>query len=128
MKNKAVAFSSKKDAQKTLDELMQLSTESTVLAKTVAYLASHQADNTNENYKQTLKILSKTILSLSHDIGMMSNRILKMASDIGIMTDRIIKTQNIQSANFKATLKLTHYVMTLTSRQVDASKWLTSTK
>ncbi|MBA1432007.1 MAG: hypothetical protein FAF04_00070 [Epsilonproteobacteria bacterium] len=115
-------FTSKDDANKALDELDKLSIQNVQLAKTVAYLASHHADNANESYNNTLKETSKTILRLSDDIGVMADRILLMAKEIGIMADRIIKTQEIQSQNLAATQKLTHYAMTLTDAQVTATR------
>ena len=111
------SFASKEDAQKALDELENLSSKSVVLAKTVAYLASHQADNTNESYNNTIQTTSKTILRLSDDIGVMADRILLMAKEIGLMADKIVKTQEIQSKNLIATQKLAQYAMTLTNGQ-----------
>ncbi|SFV62750.1 hypothetical protein MNB_SM-6-641 [hydrothermal vent metagenome] len=120
--NNTNSFTSKDDANKALDELDKLSIENVQLAKTVAYLASHHADNVSENYNTTLKETSKTILRLSDDIGVMADRILLMAKEIGIMADRILKTQEIQSQNLAATQKLTHYAMTLTDAQVTATR------
>ena len=112
------SFNSKEDAQKALNELEELSSQSVVLAKTVAYLASHQGDNSNESYNNTIQTASKTILRLSDDIGLMSDRILLMAKEIGLMADKIVKTQEIQSSNLNATQKLTKYAMMLTNGQV----------
>ena len=111
-------FDSKENAQNALDTLEKLSTQNVQLAKTVAYLASHQTDNANESYNNTLQTTSKTILKLSDDIGVMADRILLMAKEIGIMADRIVKTQEIQSANRVATEKLIKYTMTLTDEQI----------
>ena len=99
-----------------------LSSQSVVLAKTVAYLASHQADNANASYNNTIQTASKTILRLSDDIGVMADRILLMAKEIGIMADRIVQTQEIQSKNLIATQKLAQYAMTLTDEQLTATK------
>jgi hypothetical protein len=115
-------FASKADGQKALNELEHLSSQNVVLAKTVAYLASHQADNANESYNNTIQTTSKTILRLSDDIGLMADRILLMAKQIGIMADRIVKTQEIQSKNLIATQKLAHYAMSLTDGQVTATR------
>ncbi len=115
---KADEFSSKEDAQKALDDLMHLSTQITVLAKTTAYIASHQADNGNESYNNTIEITSKTILRLSDDIGSMADRIGEMAERIGVMADRIVQTQEIQSKNYNATLQLTHYAIGISSNQI----------
>jgi len=116
------SFNSKEDAQQALNELEMLSSQSVVLAKTVAYLASHQADNANASYNNTIQTASKTILRLSDDIGVMADRILLMAKEIGIMADRIVQTQEIQSKNLIATQKLAQYAMTLTDEQLTATK------
>ncbi len=120
--NAKESFSSKDDAEKALDELNKLSTQNVQLAKTMAYLASHHADNMNESYNNTLQETSKTILRLSDDIGVMADRILLMAKEIGIMADRIVETQEIQSQNLAATQKLTKYAMTLTNQQVQDTR------
>jgi len=116
------SFSSKEDAQQALNELEKLSTQNVVLAKTVAYLASHQADNANQSYNNTIQTTSKTILRLSDDIGVMADRILLMAKEIGVMADRIVKTQEIQSANMVATQKLAKYAMALTDQEVTTTR------
>ncbi|MEN4053013.1 MULTISPECIES: hypothetical protein [Sulfurimonas] len=116
------SFESKGDAQKALNKLEELSLQSVVLAKTVTYLASHQADNANESYNNTIQTTSKTILRLSDDIGVMADRILLMAKEIGIMADRIVETQEIQSKNLIATQKLAQYAMTLTDAQATATR------
>ncbi|QOP44801.1 hypothetical protein [Sulfurimonas paralvinellae] len=105
---KAEDFSSKEDAQKALDTLEELSAQSVVLAKDLAYLSSHQADNASKDYEDTLASLSQTTLRLSDDIGKMSDRILVMADKIGVMADRIVETQKIQSKNLNATTMLIH--------------------
>jgi len=115
-------FTTKEDAQKALDELNELSSQMVVLAKNVAYLASHQADNVNESYNNSIELTSKTILRLSDDIGVMADRILLMAKEIGIMADRILETQEIQSKNLAATQQLAQYAMTLTNGQVNATR------
>ncbi|WP_457749221.1 hypothetical protein [Sulfurimonas sp.] len=119
-------FSSKEDAQKALDDVERLSTQITILAKTTAYLASHQTDNANESYNNTIQTTSQTILRLSDDIGTMADRIGVMADRIGVMADRIIKTQEIQSANYNATLKLAKYAMNVSNTQVNSTRNLTS--
>lgn len=100
------SFTSKEDALHAMDKLEELSSKSVVVAKEVAYLSSHQADNANESYNNTLKTLTQTTLRLSDDIGDMADRILEMADKIGVMADRIIKTQEIQSRNLNATTQL----------------------
>ncbi len=120
--NAQESFSSKDDANKALDDLNKLSTQNVQLAKTMAYLASHHADNINESYNNTLQETSKTILRLSDDIGVMADRILLMAKEIGIMADRIIETQEIQSQNLIATQKLVKYAMTLTDAQITTTR------
>ena len=115
-------FASKEDAQKALDELNELSSQLVVLSKTVAYLASHQADNANESYNNSIELTSKTILRLSDDIGVMADRILLMAKEIGIMADRILETQEIQSKNLAATQQLAQYAMTLTDGQINSTR------
>lgn len=126
LENQANEFSSKEDAQKALDDLVQLSTQTTVLAKTMAYLASHQADNSNESYNNTIENTSKTILRLSDDIGVMADRIGEMADRIGVMADRIVKTQEIQSKNYNATLQLTKYAMNSISAQNSSTNGIQS--
>ncbi|WP_434579606.1 hypothetical protein MLC52_05995 [Sulfurimonas sp. NW15] len=113
--NSTKEFQSTKDALNALDDVEQLSTQITVLAKTTAYLAAHQADNTNESYNNTIQTMSKTILRLSDDIGTMADR-------IGEMADRIVQTQEIQSKNYTATLQLSQYAMNLASNQGEASR------
>jgi hypothetical protein len=115
-------FASKEDAKVALEELEKLSTQNVVLAKTVAYLASHQADNADKSYNSTIQAASKTILRLSDDIGVMSDRILLMAKEIGVMADRIVKTQEIQSANMLATQKLAKYAMALTDQEITTTR------
>ena len=115
-------FASKEDAQKALDELNELSSQMVVLAKNIAYLASHHADNTNESYNNSIELTSKIVLRLSDDIGVMADRILLMAKEIGIMADRIVQTQEIQSKNLAATQQLAQYAMTLTNGQVNTTK------
>jgi hypothetical protein len=115
-------FTTKEDAQKALDELNELSSQMVVLAKNVAYLASHQADNANESYNNSIELTSKTILRLSDDIGVMADRILLMAKEIGIMADRILETQEIQSKNLAATQQLAQYAMTLTDGQINSTR------
>jgi len=115
-------FATKDDAQKALDELNELSSQLVVLSKTVAHLASHQADNANESYNNSIELASKTILRLSDDIGVMTDRILLMAKEIGIMADRILETQEIQSKNLAATQQLAQYAITLTNGQVNTTK------
>jgi len=116
------SFESKEDAKHALKELEKLSSQNVALAKTAAYLASHQTDNANESYNNTIQITSKTILRLSDDIGVMADRILLMAKEIGIMADRIVQTQEIQSKNLMATQKLAQYAMHLTDKQVTTTK------
>jgi len=133
LQTQATKFSSKEDAQKALDDLERLSTQITVLAKTTAYLASNHANSVNESYNNTIKTTSKTILRLSDDIGamadrigIMADRIGIMADRIGVMADRIIKTQEIQSANYQATLKLAKYSINLSNNQVNSTRNITS--
>ena len=121
-KQTQTTFNSQEDASKALDELDKLSIENVKLAKTLAYLASHQADNSNESYNNTIETTSKTILRLSDDIGVMADRILLMAKEIGIMADRILETQEIQSANLIATQKLTQYAMQMTNSQINTTR------
>jgi HAMP domain-containing protein len=116
------SFQTKEDAQKALDQLNELSSELVVLSKSVAYLASHQADNANESYNNSIELTSKTILRLSDDIGVMADRILLMAKEIGIMADRILETQEIQSRNLAATQQLSRYAMTLTNGQINTTR------
>ena len=99
-------FVTKEDALHAMDKLEELSSKTVVVAKEVAYLSSHQGDNVNESYNNTLKTLTQTTLRLSDDIGTMSDRILEMADKIGVMADRIVKTQEIQSRNLNATTQL----------------------
>ena len=115
-------FSSKEEAISTMEELSKLSSQSVVLAKTVAYLSSHQADNANESYQVTLTTSSQTILQLSDDIGVMADRILIMAGEIGVMADRIVTTQEIQTANLETTSKLVAYAMALSSNQITQTR------
>ncbi|MEN4045090.1 hypothetical protein [Sulfurimonas sp. NWX367] len=122
LNNSTKEFQSTKDALNALDDVEQLSTQITVLAKTTAYLAAHQADNTNESYNNTIQTMSKTILRLSDDIGTMADRIGEMADKIGVMADRIVQTQEIQSKNYTATLQLSQYAMNLASNQGEASR------
>jgi len=119
LENKINKFSSKEDAQKALDDLEQLSTQTTVLAKIMAYLASQHAENVNKSYNNTINTISRTILRLSDDIGKMADRIGEMAEQIGIMADRIVQTQEIQSKNYNATLQLTQYALRLSSEQMN---------
>lgn len=115
-------FSSKEDAQKALNEIEMLSSQSVVLGKSIANLASNQADSASKNYNATIQTASKTILRLSDDIGAMADRILLMAQEIGVMADRIVQTQEIQSRNLIATQKLARYAMTMTNQQVTTTK------
>jgi hypothetical protein len=105
---KAVEFTDTKEALQAMNGIEKLSSQSVVMAKELMYLSSHQADNASDDYKATLKSLSKTALRLSDDIGKMSDRILVMADKIGVMADRIVQTQKIQSKNLNATLALVH--------------------
>jgi len=105
-----------------MDKVENLSSQSVVLAKTVAYLASHQGDNVSDSYAETLKSVSSTVLRLSDDIGTMADRILVMADNIGIMADRIVKTQEIQSANLNATTQLVQVAMGATQMQMNSSQ------
>ena len=106
----AESFSSKKEALQAMEDLEELSSQSVVMAKELAYLTSHQADNMSDDYKSTLETVSQTTLRLSDDIGTMSDRILVMADKIGVMADRIVETQKIQSRNLQATTQLLHNV------------------
>lgn len=112
-------FVTKDDALVAMDKIENLSSQSVVLAKTVAYLASHQGDNVNDSYSETLKSVSSTVLRLSDDIGVMADRILVMADNIGIMADRIVKTQEIQSANLNASIKLIQMSMGVSQVQMN---------
>ncbi|NPA65552.1 MAG: hypothetical protein GXO11_01585 [Epsilonproteobacteria bacterium] len=104
-------FQSKEEAKNALNSVEKLSYQNVALAKIAAYLASHQADNANESYNNTLKTLTQTTLRLSDDIGKMADRIGEMANRIGVMADRIIETQRIQSKNYQATLQLAQYTI-----------------
>ncbi|MBL1243289.1 MAG: hypothetical protein COA39_002650 [Sulfurimonas sp.] len=115
-------FASKDDALVAMDKVENLSSQSVVLAKTVAYLASHQGGNVSDSYSETLKSVSSTVLRLSDDIGTMADRILVMADNIGIMADRIVKTQEIQSANLNATTQLVQVAMGATQMQMNSSQ------
>jgi len=115
---KMEAFSNKDDALKSMDALKELSSQSVVMAKELAYLSSHQMDNASDDYKATLKTLSKTTLRLSDDIGTMSDRILTMADKIGVMADRIVETQKIQSKNLNTTTALVHTSMNMNSMDI----------
>lgn len=115
-------FDDTKEALAVMDELEELSSQSMVLAKELAYLSSHHADNASEDYVHTLDAMLKTTLRLSDDIGKMSDRILDMADKIGVMADRILETQRIQSRNLNATMKLTQIAMQLTSSQLTQTR------
>lgn len=116
------SFANKEDALVAIDKIEKLSSQSVVLAKTVAYLASHQGDNVSDSYSETLKSISSTILRLSDDIGVMADRILVMADNIGIMADRIVKTQEIQSSNLNTTIQLIQVSMGMTQMQMNTTQ------
>jgi hypothetical protein len=105
------SFSNKEDALKAMETLKEISSQSVVMAKELAYLTSHQADNASDAYTETLESLLETTLRLSDDIGKMSDRILTMADKIGVMADRIVETQKIQSKNLNATTLLVNHSM-----------------
>ena len=115
-------FSNTEDALASLDKLEELSSQSMVLAKELTYISSHQMDNANDSYKQTLDGMLKTTLRLSDDIGTMSDRILDMADKIGVMADRIVETQKIQSRNLGVTAQLTQMAMQQTSMQMTQTR------
>lgn len=115
-------FVSKDDALVAMDKIENLSSQSIVLAKTVAYLSSHQGDNVSDSYGETLKSVSATVLRLSDDIGVMADRILVMADNIGIMADRIVTTQEIQSANLNASMGLIQMSMGMTQTQMNTNQ------
>ena len=115
-------FSDTKEALSSMDKLEELSSQSMVLAKELAYLSSHHADNASEDYVYTLDAMLKTTLRLSDDIGVMADRILDMADKIGVMADRILETQRIQSKNLEATMKLTQMAMQLTNSQMTQTR------
>lgn len=115
-------FSDTKEALATMDKLEQLSSQSMVLAKELAYLSSHNADKASEDYTHTLDSMLKTTLRLSDDIGKMSDRILDMADKIGVMADRILETQRIESKNLNATMRLTQMAMQLTASQMTQTR------
>ena len=119
-------FTSKQEAEATMDKLEELSSKNVVMAKEVAYLSAHQSDNMSDDYKATLKTVSETTLRLSDDIGVMSDRILKMADKIGVMADRIVKTQQIQSRNLQATNQLVQNSMQLASGETGATRMVAS--
>ena len=114
-------FASKDDALVAMDKIENLSSQSIVLAKTIAYLSSHQGDNVSDSYSETLSSVSNTVLRLSDDIGVMADRILVMADNIGIMADRIVKTQEIQSANLNASMQLVQSVMGASQMQMNTA-------
>ena len=115
-------FSDTKEALSSMEKLEELSSQSMVLAKELAYLSSHHADNASEDYVHTLDKMLKTTLRLSDDIGVMADRILDMADKIGVMADRILKTQRIQSRNLDATMKLTQMAIQLTDSQLTQTR------
>ena len=115
-------FSDTKEALSTMDKLEELSSQNMVLAKELAYLSSHHADNAGEDYTHTLDAMLRTTLRLSDDIGKMSDRILDMADKIGVMADRILETQRIQSKNLNATMRLTQMAMQLTASQMTQTR------
>ena len=119
------SFSSKEEALQAMNSIEELSSQSVVMAKEIAYLSAHEADNASDDYKATLQTLSKTTLRLSDDIGTMSDRILKMADKIGVMADRIVKTQEIQSRNLHATIALVNRAMQLAAAQTDEHQKVT---
>jgi len=114
-------FQNREDAEEALKNIEKLSTEAVALAKIGAYLSSHQADNANDSYLETLNTTNATVLRLSDDIGVMADRILLMAGEIGVMADRILETQRIQSTNLATTQKLVAYSMELTANQTNSS-------
>ena len=122
----AQSFSSKKEALQAMNSLKELSSQSVVMAKEITYLSAHQADNASDDYKTTLKTLSKTTLRLSDDIGKMSDRILVMADKIGVMADRIVETQKIQSRNLQATTTLVNGAMQLAAAQTNGHQAMTN--
>ncbi len=115
-------FASKDDALVAMDKIENISSQAVVLAKTITYLSSHQGDNVSDSYETTLKSVSKTVLRLSDDIGVMADRILDMADKIGVMADRIVTTQEIQSRNLGATTQLIAMSMNLSSRELQSMK------
>jgi len=127
IKDKSVEFSNKEDANRALDALSKLSSQTVVLAKTIVYLSSHQGDNANDSYQATLKELSKIVLYLSDDIGIMSDRILKMAQEIGVMADRIVETQKIQAINYQATLDLIDHSVNTASVELHSEQTIVNT-
>ena len=111
-------FKDTKEALISLEKLEELSSQTMVLAKELAYISSHHADKVSDDYIHTLDAMLKTTLRLSDDIGKMSDRILDMADKIGVMADRIVKTQQIQSQNLQASEKLTYMAMNSISSQI----------
>lgn len=116
-------FANKDDALVAMDKIENISSQSIVLAKTVAYLSSHQGDNMSDSYAKTLDSTSKTILRLSDDIGVMADRILDMADKIGIMADRIVKTQEIQFVNLNASTKLVMMAMNISVSEMQSMRF-----
>ncbi len=103
---------------KLLDDSVRLSQVVVELSQGIEHLADKVEGDSAGEYRNTLQIMTRSMLRLSDDIGVMADRILFteeqigiMADRIGEMADRILETQRIQNENIARVQATTNRVI-----------------